>query len=74
LESGPAPSFDLIAAAAHERALVVSRRDDESLWLEGQLHVDPLALKPLLDWAVEVAEAANADFDGWECGVIQRKN
>lgn len=72
--SGDRASFDRIAAAAPERQLSVSRMDADSLILEGHLHVHPEALKALIDWAVEQATQANAEFDGWECAIVATKH
>lgn len=67
-------SFDLIVGDSAQYGLSVSVQDGDSLILEGQQYVDPDRLKPLLDWAVRIANEANADFDGWECALIERQN
>jgi hypothetical protein len=74
LKSAGSPCFGLIADAAKNHGLTVCVVDEETLTLERQCYVDPERLKPLIDWATEIAAEANADFDGWECAVIARKN
>jgi hypothetical protein len=68
-----APDFDRIGEAAHAKQISVAGRDDDGLILEGHLRVDPLAIAPLLEWAADIAEEADALFDGWECAVIAPK-
>lgn len=67
-------AFDLVAAAATERSLTVTRQDDEAVIMEGELHVDPASIRSLVDWATDLAERANANFDGWECAVVVMKH
>ena len=63
-------SFGAVAAAAAEKSLSVTRHDEEGVIMEGHLHVDPMAIKALVEWAMNLASEANVEFDGWECAVI----
>lgn len=67
-------SFDIVASAAPEMSLTVSRQDDEGVTMEGILRVDPASVGIFVSWAVDVASQANAVFDGWECAVITAKH
>ncbi len=73
-KDGGSAAFGMVAAAAIERSLAVTRQDDEAVIMEGQLHVDPASIKSLVDWAMDLAERANANFDGWECAVVAAKH
>ncbi|MGE0740440.1 MAG: ribonuclease E inhibitor RraB [Hyphomonadaceae bacterium] len=73
-KDGSRASFEIVAAAATERSLIVTRHDQEGVIMEGHLHVDAASIKSLVDWAVDLASQASADFDGWECAVITAKH
>lgn len=73
-KDGSRASFGAVAAAASEKALSVTRQDEEAVIMEGHLHVDAASMKALVDWATDLANQANAVFDGWECAVITSKH
>ncbi len=74
LEDGSRTSLEIVAAAASEKSLTVTRENQDVVIMEGHLHVDPAAVKALVDWALDLASRANAEFDGWECAVIEPKH
>jgi len=66
--------FDRVSAAAEQKRLSVAGRNDDGLIIEGDLHVDPVSIAPLLEWAEDIAAEADALFDGWECAVVASKH
>lgn len=66
-----AADFDAVLHSAAQLGLSPAGGDESGLILQGQIHVDPVALAPILEWAQEAAEAAGVEFDGWECAVLR---
>lgn len=73
-KGGTRASFGIVAAAAPDRSLTVTRQDEEAVIMEGHLHVDAVSIKSLVEWATDLAGQANAVFDGWECAVVAAKH
>lgn len=73
-KDGARAAFSVVAAAAAEQSLSVTREDAEAVIMEGHLHVDPASIETLVDWAIDLASRANAEFDGWECAVVAAKH
>jgi hypothetical protein len=73
-KDGTQAVFSIVAAAAAEQSLSVTRQDEEALIMEGHLHIDPTSIKTLVDWAIDLAGQANVEFDGWECALVVAKH